>query len=103
MMGRSTCIHDRRQSRQSDPLGRLTTFAYGVDNRTAIYDGIGRWTFTYDRLNLTETATVRQQVSQSRKGPSLWLPSLYHYDALGSTRIRPPGYLGDYPGTERED
>jgi hypothetical protein len=69
MMGRNTYIHDGRQSRQSDPLGRLTTFAYGVDNRTAIYDGIGRWTFTYDRLNLRETASRRSR----RRRPSLRL------------------------------
>jgi YD repeat-containing protein len=26
-------------------------------------------------------------ISQYRKGPTLWLPSYYHYDALGSTRV----------------
>ncbi|MCL4202819.1 MAG: hypothetical protein KJ000_10000 [Pirellulaceae bacterium] len=43
-----------------------------------------------DELHAVYTNEPQQYgnlISQYRKGPTLWLPSYYHYDALGATRV----------------
>ena len=60
-----------------------TRFLWDVNNYLAETDADDEIQAIYTN----EPQQYGNLISQYRKGPTLWLPSYYHYDALGSTRV----------------
>jgi YD repeat-containing protein len=78
-----------------DPVGNPTSMLESTGDRvTWTYDATDRLTREQRSGESAYTNEPRQYgnlISQYCKGPALWLPSYYHYDALGSARALTDG------------
>src|SRR3990172_2030038 len=101
---RTTRVWDdqNRQTSVLSPGGAITTCTYRFDGlRASKEDSAGTRKHLWDFQNyLAETDEDNELqavytnepqeygnlISQYRRGPMIWVPSYYHYDALGSTR-----------------
>jgi RHS repeat-associated protein len=99
----TTWDDQNRQTGVIQPTGAVTTCTYRCDGlRHSKKDSAATTKFIWDFENyLAETNAADEiqgiytnepqrygnLISQYRKGPTIWLPSYYHYDALGSTRV----------------
>lgn len=119
----NTWDDQNRQTRVLLPAGGVVTSAYrfdGLRHEKAESEGVIKyiWDFnnylaeTDDRNEIQAVCTNEPEqygnlISQYRKGPAIWVPSYYKYDAIGSTRVLPDGggnatdtYLYDAWGNE---
>ena len=112
---RTTRVWDdqNRQTSVLSPGGAITTCTYRFDGlRASKEDSAGTKKHLWDFSNyLAETDEDNELqavytnepeeygnlISQYRRGPTIWVPSYYHCDALGSTRA-PHGRVGRRDG-----
>jgi len=99
----NTWDDQNRQTGVQLPVGGIVTSAYrfdGLRHEKAQSDGITKyiWDFqnylaeidaaeTIEAVYTNEPQQYGKLISQYRKGPTIWVPSYYTYDALGSTRL----------------
>ncbi|MCL4207811.1 MAG: hypothetical protein KJ000_35445, partial [Pirellulaceae bacterium] len=99
----TTWDDQNRQTGVLQPAGAVTTCTYRCDGlRHSKKDSAATTKFIWDFNNYladtdadddiqavytNEPQPYGNLISQYRKGPTLWLPSYYHYDALGATRV----------------
>jgi hypothetical protein len=69
-----------------------TKFLWDVNNYLAETDAADEIQAVYTN----EPQQYGNLISQYRKGPTLWLPSYYHYDALGSARALTDGFSANH-------